>query len=98
MLRNPNLSIYGTAYANNVYDIETRTIIPQANTTDVQMVLSCYTDASKEYKVSETSWSLTGLTTDPALLLPSLYQTELIAQHGSEMLDGTALDDFIVVS
>jgi len=98
MLRNPNFSVYGTSYANNIYDIEVRTINPVDNDkVEVDILLSTYTDATKAHKVHEKKFSLLDLTNDPATLCPALYQIKLIEQHGTEEVDGTILNNFIVL-
>lgn len=97
MLRNPTFTKYGTAYPNNIYTIENRYVEPKTATTDVIITLVCYTDDTKAYRVSESDWRLEGLTTDPAELTPTLYQAQLIGQHGNEALDGSLLSEFEVL-
>jgi len=101
-LRNPNLptdETLGTSYPLNVYEIGVREIIPvDVDTVNVKILLGCYTDSNKTYKIHETGYTLIGLTSDSALLSPALYQTKLLEQHGTEELDGTLLENFEVLS
>lgn len=98
MLRNPNLVVFGTSYPDNVYEVTSRTITPNDENTTVEVTLACFTNESKEHIVNASSWILTGLTTDPALLSPSLYQTKLLENYADAMQDGTLLSEFEVLS
>jgi hypothetical protein len=98
MLRNPNYLNLGTSYPDNVYDIEKRTVITGSVSSVVIIYLRGYSDEQKTYPTfSENHFELTGLPLDPSLLTPGLYQTELLVQYPLKIVDGTALEDFIVV-
>jgi hypothetical protein len=99
-LRNPNLTLYGTSYPNNVYDISESTrrdVEPVNGTTDVKIFVRVYTDETKTYCYTEHEFTLTGLPKDSSQLTPALYQSELLSQRGSEIVDGTQLSNFTVI-
>jgi hypothetical protein len=102
MLRNQNLIIGGIEpFPENAYAIDTRKIIPQ-NTiyVIVEIFIKRYADATKANEIAlepPIFFTLRNLPNDPALLNPTLYQSELLIQHGAEIVDGTALNDFIVL-
>jgi hypothetical protein len=102
MLRNPNLVIGGvTSFPNNAYDIDMRRITPvDADYVNVEIFLNRYASSSKTNKIDLNPpiyFVLKNLPNDPALLNPPLYQSELLTQHGDEIVDGTALSNFTVL-
>lgn len=102
MLRNPNLEIGGVAsFPNNAYDIDTRRITPvDADYVNVEIFLNRYADTTKTgfIPLNPTIYFvLKNLPNDPSQLNPALYQSELLSQHGSEVVDGTELNNFTVL-
>jgi hypothetical protein len=102
MLRNPNLVIGGIEpFPNNVYNIDIRKITPiDSDTAAVEIFIIRYADQTKTNKIDLSPilyFMLKNLPNDPAQLNPTLYQTELLIQHGDEIVDGTALNDFISI-
>lgn len=102
MLRNPNLEIGGTTpFPNNAYQIEIRKITPiDADFANVEIFITRYADATLANEIHldpPIYFPLKNLPNDPAQLNPTLYQIELLSQHGAEIVDGTALNDFVVL-
>ncbi len=102
MIRNPNLEIGGIEpFPNNAYDFSRITItIIDADYVNVDVLISRYADATKNTKIDLEPvifFLLRNLPHDWGQLNPILFQTELLSQHGDEIVDGTALNDFIVL-
>lgn len=98
-LRNPSFSWLGNSYPNNVYDIKNRSIKESADgqTVNVEVFLTTYTDATRAHEIEREKpiyFILTGLPNNDTQLLKSLYEAELLSQHGDEIVDGTALSGF----
>lgn len=102
MLRNPNLEIGGIEpFPNNAYNIDIRKITPiNSDYAAVEIFITRYADETKTSEINLSPilyFVLQNLPNDPAQLNPTLYQTELLSQHGDEIVDGTALNDFIPI-
>ena len=101
-LRNPILTVLGTAYPNNVYDVSDRYIRESEDkqTVSVEVFLTAYSDAGRTYEIQRKKpiyFVLKGLPNDDAQLLKTLYETELLSQYPNEIVDGTALKNFQIV-
>lgn len=106
LIDNPLLPVFQEAYPNNIYEIEARSITPVGDKTvadktvvNVEIHISVYPNAEKafEFKHDPIYYVLRGLPHDDKLLCRALYESELQKQHPKEILDGTALKDFLVV-
>jgi hypothetical protein len=102
MFRNPNLVIGGIEpFPDNAYDIDDRHITRvNADYANVEIFIYRYANATKTKLINikpQIYFTLKNLPNDPAQLNPTLYQIELLSQHGNEIVDGTALNDFILI-
>ncbi len=101
LIDNPFLPVFQEAYPNNIYEIEARSITPTGDKTiaNVEIYISVYPNAEKafEFKHEPIYYVLRGLPHDDKLLCRALYESELQKQKPDEILDGTALKDFLVV-
>jgi hypothetical protein len=93
--------VFQQAYPHNIYEISARTINPVGDGTiaNVEIYINVYPDPSKPFKFERKPiyYVLRGLPHDDKLLCRALYESELQKQHPDEILDGTALKDFVVV-
>lgn len=105
-LRNPNLKYANHDFCQNtnVYVIGPVKVREQLQPTDlnsVELTIVCYADDIVEdralTRMSEHNYRLVNLPADRDLLCPALYQSELIVQHGEEILDGTKIKDFEIL-
>jgi hypothetical protein len=106
MFRNPNLLKFGVLCVDNIYVIERRALQPTVagDKVAVTVFLVGYTDDTKQYRVSSTSFGLGLLDNDPTTLNPTTYEQELIAlYHNKEEatpqkeIDGTLFSDFAII-
>jgi hypothetical protein len=99
MLRNPSLVYKGFEVPDNVYDIDIRVVFPlnSDNTHKVRIYFTCFRTSEKIDRLSQSDYALEKLPGDSSLLVPSLYQSELIRQHGDQELDGILIKDFEVL-
>jgi hypothetical protein len=97
-LRNPSLKLFGSVvvYPNNVYEITNRNIRPQGANAEVTIFVDVYVDDTKVDVIKQIQFTLT-VVNNQTELNPSTYETKLIEQHGSEIIDGTALSSFTVL-
>jgi hypothetical protein len=100
-LNNPFPPVYQVAYPNNIYKVESRhiTVLEDTTKVNVEIFISVYPDSSELFRFMHPPiyYVLKNLPNDEAQLGRALYESELQLQHPDEILDGTALKDFIIV-